>query len=111
MVLRERAVERAAFNTNTESLARQVKDFERAAIEQCLLETGYNVTAALKQLQIPGRTLSKKMERLGINRRRLARRFQRKNSHAKTRVTAPAAVNGDPETERREERVASRSTA
>jgi len=54
------------------SLARQVREFERAAIKQCLLETGGNVGAALKRLKIPRRTLSEKMSRLGIDRPRLA---------------------------------------
>ena len=54
----------------TSSLSSQVKEFERAAIKQCLLETGGNIGAALERLKIPRRTLSEKMARLGIDRRR-----------------------------------------
>lgn len=62
------------------SLARQVREFEREAIKQCLLETGGNISAALKRLKIPRRTLSEKMARLGIDRRRLTRPFRRKDT-------------------------------
>jgi Bacterial regulatory protein, Fis family len=55
----------------TVSLASQMKAFERAAIQQCLLETGGNIGAALKRLKIPRRTLNEKMVRLGIDRRSL----------------------------------------
>jgi predicted acetyltransferase len=53
------------------SLASQMKEFERAAIQRCLLETGGNIGAALKRLKIPRRTLNEKMVRLGIDRRSL----------------------------------------
>jgi hypothetical protein len=53
------------------SLASQMKEFERAAIRQCLLETGGSIGAALKRLKIPRRTLNEKMVRLGIDRRSL----------------------------------------
>jgi len=55
----------------TLSLASQVRDFERAVIRQCLLETGGNIAAVLERLKIPRRTLNEKMVRLGINRRGL----------------------------------------
>jgi Bacterial regulatory protein, Fis family len=58
-------------NDGTVSLASQMKEFERAAIQQCLLETGGNIGAALKRLKIPRRTLNEKMVRLGIDRRSL----------------------------------------
>jgi Bacterial regulatory protein, Fis family len=60
-------------DTGPLSLASQVRDFERAAIRQCLLETGGNIGAALQRLQIPRRTLNEKMVRLGIDRRGLKR--------------------------------------
>jgi len=43
-------------DTGPLSLASQVRDFERAAIRQCLLETGGNIGAALQRLKIPRRT-------------------------------------------------------
>jgi len=58
-------------DTGPLSLASQVRDFERAAIRQCLLETGGNIGAALQRLKIPRRTLNEKMARLGIDRRGL----------------------------------------
>jgi Bacterial regulatory protein, Fis family len=56
-------------HTGPFSLASQVRDFERAVIRQCLLETGGNIGAVLDRLKIPRRTLNEKMVRLGINRR------------------------------------------
>jgi len=58
-------------DSGAQSLACQVREFERAAISQCLLETGGNIGAALERLKIPRRTLNEKMARLGIDRRRL----------------------------------------
>ena len=55
--------------TGQRSLAGQVREFERAVIRQCLLETGGNIAAALERLKIPRRTLNEKMVRLGIDRR------------------------------------------
>jgi hypothetical protein len=72
LVLREPSLGAAEGDTSSLSLAHQVREFERAAITQCLLETGGNITAALERLKIPRRTLSEKMARLGINRRLLA---------------------------------------
>ena len=48
-----------------------MREFERTAIQQCLLETGGNISAALSRLKIPRRTLNEKMVRLGIDRRSL----------------------------------------
>jgi len=58
-------------HTTPRSLAGQVREFERAVIRQCLLETGGNIAAALHRLKIPRRTLNEKMVRLGIDRRGL----------------------------------------
>jgi two-component system C4-dicarboxylate transport response regulator DctD len=52
------------------SLAQQVELFERALIERCLVETGGRISAVIERLDIPRRTLSEKMARLGIDRRR-----------------------------------------
>jgi Bacterial regulatory protein, Fis family len=77
LVLREAfsddsAVElREPHDTGPRSLAGQVREFERAVIRQCLLETGGNIAAALERLKIPRRTLNEKMVRLGIDRRGL----------------------------------------
>jgi regulatory Fis family protein len=60
-----------AADEGTVSLASLMKEFERTAIQQCLLETGGNISAALARLKIPRRTLNEKMVRLGIDRRSL----------------------------------------
>ena len=52
------------------SLAQQVEAFERALIERCLTETGGRISAVIERLEIPRRTLSEKMVRLGIDRQR-----------------------------------------
>ncbi len=52
------------------SLAQQVEAFERALIERCLTETGGRISAVIERLNIPRRTLSEKMARLGIDRQR-----------------------------------------
>jgi hypothetical protein len=70
LVLRE-PLQTTAEAAAAPSLASQVREFERAAISQCLLETGGNIAAALERLKIPRRTLNEKMARLGIDRRRL----------------------------------------
>jgi two-component system C4-dicarboxylate transport response regulator DctD len=54
------------------SLAQQVEAFERAVIERCLEETGGKISAVMERLDIPRRTLSEKMARLGLERRRFA---------------------------------------
>jgi two-component system C4-dicarboxylate transport response regulator DctD len=51
------------------SLAEQVQAFERAVIEQCLTETGGKISEVMERLDIPRRTLSEKMARLGLDRR------------------------------------------
>jgi len=71
LVLREPLQATAEEDAASPSLASQVREFERAAISQCLLETGGNIAAALDRLKIPRRTLNEKMARLGIDRRRL----------------------------------------
>ena len=52
------------------SLAQQVDAFERALIERCLVETGGKISVVMDRLDIPRRTLSEKMARFGLDRRR-----------------------------------------
>src|SRR5882672_8876066 len=84
-------------HTGPLSLASQVRDFERAAIRQCLLETGGNIGAALQRLKIPRRTLNEKMVRLGIDRRGL-KPLHRQRIAAQTEdaVSESAVVQGEP---------------
>jgi hypothetical protein len=86
-------------HTGPLSLAAQVRDFERAAIRQCLLETGGNIGTALQRLKIPRRTLNEKMVRLGIDRRGL-KPSHRQRIAAKVDDANPgsesAVVHGEP---------------
>jgi two-component system C4-dicarboxylate transport response regulator DctD len=52
------------------SLAEQVEAFERAVIERSLAESGGKIASVMEQLDIPRRTLSEKMTRLGLDRQR-----------------------------------------
>jgi two-component system C4-dicarboxylate transport response regulator DctD len=52
------------------TLAERVEAFERILIERCLVETGGRISLATELLGIPRRTLSEKIIRLGIDRRR-----------------------------------------
>jgi len=54
------------------SLAQQVEAFERAVIERSLAEAGGRISAVMERLDVPRRTLSEKMARLGVDRRRYA---------------------------------------
>ena len=53
------------------SMAQQLEAFERSLIERCLLESGGKISVVLERLDIPRRTLSEKMARLGLDRRRV----------------------------------------
>jgi len=52
------------------SLAAQVEAFERTVIERALTESGGKINTVMEQLDIPRRTLSEKMTRLGLDRER-----------------------------------------
>jgi hypothetical protein len=84
-------------DTGPRSLAGQVREFERAVIWQCLLETGGNIAAALERLKIPRRTLNEKMVRLGIERRGL-KPLHRQRIAAQTEDAGSesAVVQGEP---------------
>ena len=62
----------AAETAASPSLADQVEAFERATIEQCLIETGGRIHAVMERLEIPRRTLTDKMARYGLDRRRFS---------------------------------------
>ncbi|MEJ0074866.1 MAG: sigma-54 dependent transcriptional regulator [Alphaproteobacteria bacterium] len=52
------------------SLSEQVEAFERAVIERSLAESGGKISSVMERLDIPRRTLSEKMTRLGLDRQR-----------------------------------------
>jgi len=54
------------------SLVEQVEAFERSVLERCLAETGGRLTTVMERLDLPRRTLSEKMTRYGLDRRRYA---------------------------------------
>lgn len=56
------------------SLTQRLEAYERGVIEQCLMETGGRIDAAMEKLDVPRRTLSEKIARLGIDRFRFANR-------------------------------------
>src|SRR5204862_211801 len=49
------------------SLTEQVDAFERAVIERSLAESGGKISSVMEQLDIPRRTLSEKMARVGLD--------------------------------------------
>jgi two-component system C4-dicarboxylate transport response regulator DctD len=67
--LAESFTPRRPAEVGSRSLAQQVEAFERAVIERCLEETGGKISAVMERLDIPRRTLSEKMARLGLTRR------------------------------------------
>ena len=103
LVLREPSLDESVMDSkealqdaNALSLAYQVREFERAAISQCLLETGGNIGAALQRLKIPRRTLNEKMARLGIDRRRLTPPLQLNKASKAERAQNPGGEPGAP---------------
>ena len=64
------------------SLAEQVEAFERTVIERALAESGGKISAVMDQLDIPRRTLSEKMTRLGLDRQRFVETDRPKSADA-----------------------------
>lgn len=54
------------------TLAEQVDAFERATIEQCLIESEGRINVAMEKLGLPRRTLTDKMSKYGLDRRRFS---------------------------------------
>jgi two-component system C4-dicarboxylate transport response regulator DctD len=62
------------------SLAQQVEAFERAVIERSLAQSGGKISSVMEQLDIPRRTLSEKMTRLGLDRQRFVETDRQKSA-------------------------------
>jgi two-component system, NtrC family, C4-dicarboxylate transport response regulator DctD len=62
------------------SLAEQVEAFERAVIERSLAESGGKIASVMEELDIPRRTLSEKMTRLGLDRQRFVESDRQKSA-------------------------------
>jgi len=75
--------------TAATSLAEQVEAFERATIEQCLIEAGGRINLVMDRLEIPRRTLTDKMTKYGLDRRR----FAEPDGQKSTNETGPAGDN------------------
>jgi hypothetical protein len=75
------------------SLKQQVDAFERAIIEHCLLESGGKIGAVIERLDIPRRTLSEKIARLGIDRFRLINGPRASSLPRNAQSPAPSDVN------------------
>jgi two-component system C4-dicarboxylate transport response regulator DctD len=58
--------------TEPRSLGEQVEAFERSVLERHLAEAGGKLTTVMERLDLPRRTLSEKMARYGLDRRRYA---------------------------------------
>ncbi|WP_029840737.1 helix-turn-helix domain-containing protein, partial [Vibrio parahaemolyticus] len=52
---------------STSSLAEQVAEFEKAAIENALLENNGSIKQTMEQLNVPRKTLYDKMQRYQID--------------------------------------------
>jgi two-component system C4-dicarboxylate transport response regulator DctD len=64
----------AAVAAERKSLAEQVDAYERGVIERALAEANGSIATVMEQLDVPRRTLSEKMARFGIERKRNADR-------------------------------------
>jgi two-component system C4-dicarboxylate transport response regulator DctD len=67
-----------------QSLAGQVEEFERMVIERALVQSGGKINTVMEQLDIPRRTLSEKMARLGLDRQRFAANDRPKSADEKS---------------------------
>lgn len=73
-----------------QTLAEQVDAFERATIEQSLIEAGGRINIVMEKLGIPRRTLTDKMTKFGLDRRRYTDGDEQKPA------TDAGAVGGNP---------------
>jgi len=68
----ESAADGAAADPVRRTLSEEVEAFERAMIERSLIQAGGRLTVVMDELGIPRRTLTDKMARYGLDRRRYA---------------------------------------
>jgi two-component system C4-dicarboxylate transport response regulator DctD len=76
----DRSAPVAAQETVSQTLADQVDSFEKATIEQCLIESGGRINVVMEKLGIPRRTLADKMARFGLDRKRFAEGDEQKSA-------------------------------
>lgn len=73
-----------------QTLAEQVDAFERATIEQSLIESGGRINVVMEKLGIPRRTLTDKMTKFGLDRRRYTEPDEQKSA------SDSCAIGGNP---------------
>jgi two-component system C4-dicarboxylate transport response regulator DctD len=86
----DRAAVASAGAAQSQTLAEQVDAFEKAIIEQSLIEAGGRINVVMEKLGIPRRTLADKMARLGLDRRRYVEADEQKSA------SDSAAKGGEP---------------
>src|SRR5262245_6323711 len=77
----ERATMAPAGAPQNLTLAEQVDAFEKATIEQSLMEAGGRINVVMEKLGIPRRTLTDKMARFGLDRKRYAEVDEQKTAN------------------------------
>ncbi len=78
----DRAAPAGAAGPQSQTLAEQVDAFEKATIEQCLIEAGGRINVVMDKLGVPRRTLADKMARFGLDRKRYAEADEQKSANA-----------------------------
>ena len=86
LILRKRDVEQEQHGGEV-SLAQQVEAFERAVIERCLLQSGGRVNVVMRRLNLPRRTLTEKMSRLGIRGPRSEKKIRKVTADKRLRIS------------------------
>jgi two-component system C4-dicarboxylate transport response regulator DctD len=79
---------RAQPDDSKQSLAEQVEAFERAIIERSLAASGGKITSVMADLDIPRRTLSEKMAKLGLDRQRFVEADRQKSANESETIGA-----------------------
>lgn len=78
----DRAATTATASQQSQTLAEQVDAFEKATIEQCLIEAGGRINVVMDKLGVPRRTLADKMARFGLDRKRYTDTDEQKSANA-----------------------------
>lgn len=77
----ERATVATGAVLQNRTLAEQVDAFEKATIEQSLIEAGGRINVVMEKLGVPRRTLTDKMARFGLDRKRYAEVDEQKSAN------------------------------
>jgi two-component system C4-dicarboxylate transport response regulator DctD len=77
----DRTMVSTAGDVQSQTLAEQVDAFEKATIEQCLIDAGGRINVAMEKLGVPRRTLADKMARFGLDRKRYTENDEQKSAN------------------------------